>query len=142
MKCQFLVLSLVLVGVTGCSGRSDRPELGLVTGTISFKGAPLVGASVTFLPDGGRPSVGKTDSSGSYQLVYIRNVQGAKIGSNRVEIRSLAEGADTQHDGDGEEVAQKVKRVTKEIVPAKYNQKSELLVDVKSGKNTFDFNLQ
>ena len=59
------VLSLAL---GGCGSGDDRPELGQVTGTITMDGTPLTGTVVVFSPDNGRPSRGKTDAEGKYEL--------------------------------------------------------------------------
>ena len=43
---------------------------------------------VTFAPDVGRPSYGETGDDGMYELVYIRDVKGAKVGRHTVTVRS------------------------------------------------------
>lgn len=43
----------------GCSGGTDQPELGLVSNTVTFDGTPLSGVAVTFVPDDGRPAIGR-----------------------------------------------------------------------------------
>ena len=68
---------LLCLAISGCfGGSSDRPQLGLVSGKILIEGQPLADATVTFMPDIGRPAVGKTDQNGVYQLTYIRNEPG------------------------------------------------------------------
>jgi hypothetical protein len=125
---------------TGCGGGgSDQPDLGLVKGTVTFEGAPLAGASVTFMPDSGRPASATTDSAGNYELVYIRDTKGCKIGHNKVEITSVVEGGnEMEAEGDDATPAE----ATKEKLPAKYNTNTELEADVKAGENTFNFDLK
>ena len=66
-----------------------------------------------------------TDEQGHYELVYLRDILGAKVGKNRVVIRTV-----------GPEAPQK------EILPARYNSKTELQADVKPNENPpFDFDL-
>jgi hypothetical protein len=86
-------------------------------------GAPLVGVTVSFYPEKGRPAMGLTDKNGKYQLEYTHHVYGCKIGPNNVGFFIPTSG------------------VASHPVPAKY-EKSEFDVEVKRGKNTFDFDLK
>ncbi|QDT27322.1 hypothetical protein Enr10x_26390 [Gimesia panareensis] len=135
-----LALLALCVSFTGCGGGlNDQPDLGLVTGTMTFEGSPLSGASVTFMPDSGRPASATTDAAGNYELVYIRNTKGCKIGHNKVVITSVVEGAnEMEAEGDDGAPAES----TKEKLPAKYNTDTELEADVKAGENTINFDLK
>lgn len=144
----FRYLMILFVGLAstflGCNP-SDQPELGQVTGTITLDGKPLTGVAVVFQPDNGRPARGVTDAEGKYELVYIRQTKGTKVGPNRVEVAPSEEGEETEEaePGDGDtQTASKKPKSGKPSVPARYNTKSELKVDVKSGPNTFDFQLE
>jgi hypothetical protein len=123
---QSVCLCLIFLGLSaGCSPRSDQPPLGLVHGTVTLNGKPLKGATVSFHPvDGGRQSYDHTDDQGSYDVVYLRDIRGAKIGKHRVTIRTAG-----------------VEAPEKETVPARYNSKTTLEVEVKSDQNHFDFAL-
>ncbi|MBI1346004.1 hypothetical protein GC163_06920 [bacterium] len=141
-----LSLSMLTFLLPGCGSGSDQPELGLVTGTITMDGEPLQGIAVVFQPDNGRPAYGKTDSTGKYELTYIRNTRGTKVGHNRVEIATSEEGEeDTEEElGDDEESTgggQKSFERKKVKIPVRYNLKSELEADVQPGENVFDFQL-
>ncbi|MEZ6039899.1 MAG: carboxypeptidase-like regulatory domain-containing protein [Planctomycetaceae bacterium] len=128
----------------GCQSASDQPELGLVSGTITAGGQPLPGVAVTFVPEDGRPAMGKTDESGRYQLTYIRDTLGCKIGPNRVEI-GASEGSEEAEDDselEGDELVQSPTRSKTFVIPARYNIQSELTVTVQPGENTFDFDLK
>lgn len=143
-RCLSLVLSGLVLCASGCSS-SDQPELGQVTGTITMDGKPLTGVAVVFQPENGRPARGMTDAEGKYELVYIRQTKGSKVGPNRVEIAPSEEGEESEETevGDGEaQTAPKKSKSGKPTVPARYNTKSELKVEVVSGKNTFDFQLE
>lgn len=48
VRC-FVALS-ILSGLAGCSGSGGSVDSVAVTGTVTFKGAPLEGATVTFSP--------------------------------------------------------------------------------------------
>ena len=129
----------------GCGGSSDQPELGQVTGKITLDGKPLSGIAVVFQPDNGRPARGMTDAEGMYELTYIRQTKGTKVGPNRVEIAPSEDGEAEESEDSGEESQPAAKKQTKSgkpKIPARYNVKSELKADVKAGKNTFNFELE
>lgn len=140
-----VVLSVVALSLGGCGSKGDRPELGQVTGTITLDGEPLGGIAVVFSPDSGRPSRGRTDSQGQYELTYIGQTLGAKLGHHRVEIAPNEEGEDELEDanaGESTAPAQPQSKPGKVKVPARYNTKSELQADIKPGANVFDFQLE
>ena len=113
----------------GCGSNNEG-----VTGTITLDGQPLADAEVVFTPEeGGRPASAMTDSAGKYDLVYTINEKGAPAGKYIVRIRA----SKTKTGEDGRDVN------TPEVVPPKYNQKSELMVEVKDGgANQFDFAIE
>lgn len=79
-----LLLSAALLQV-GCSG--DRPKLALVTGVVTYNGAPVSGASVSFSSDvAPRNAVGTTDASGKYQLTTYEANDGAILGDYKVTV--------------------------------------------------------
>jgi hypothetical protein len=140
---------LIVIGIStlfqaGCGAPSDQPELGQVTGTVTLDGKPLSGIAVVFQPDSGRPARGMTDAEGKYELTYIRQTKGTKVGPNRVEIAPSEDGAAEESENADEESKPATKRSksTKPTIPARYNVRSELKADVKAGKNTFDFQLE
>jgi len=149
---MFLKLSLhilviaALFSLTGCGGDGTAPELGTVTGTVTLDGDPLPDATVLFQPETGRPSVGITDSDGKYSLKYIE-AEGAKVGKHTVSITTRRGGGDVGDDpgagvGDGTEEAEApAGKPVPELVPDKYNIRSELKVEVVAGSNTHDFKL-
>lgn len=140
-----VALSVILVSITGCGGGGDQPDLGQVQGTITFDGKPLSGIVVVFQPDNGRPARGRTDAEGKYDLTYIRNTRGTKVGHNRVEIAPSEEedfDVEAESDPDGNAPRRPAKfKSGKPKIPPKYNIRSELEVDVQPGENTFDFEL-
>lgn len=123
--CTLGLLLLLAVSITGC--RKSEVELGAVRGTVTLDGAPLPDATVRFIPvAGGRTAFGRTDGAGKYEMLYSASASGALVGSMRVEI--------TTADPDAPK--------SKEKVPAKYNSKSELTVEVGSQAQVLDFPLQ
>ena len=142
--CTLIILNLSILLLNGCGGSSDQPELGEVTGTITFNKQPLVGVAVVFQPENGRPARGMTNAEGKYELTYIRQTKGSKVGPNRVEIAPSEEGEEEEAALGGEEAdsSAKISKSGKPTIPARYNVRSELKVEVKPGKNTFDFDLE
>jgi hypothetical protein len=113
---------------SGCTNK----DLGQVSGTVTLDDEPLADALVLFTPmTGGRPTGGRTDSSGRYTLVYDRSDSGAILGEHFVEITTADEIAN-----DDDTVT-----VIEEKLPIRYNRESELRADVKEGSQTFDWEL-
>lgn len=136
-----VALLALCVSFAGCGGGlNDQPDLGLVKGTVTFEGAPLSGASITFIPDSGRPASATTDDGGYYELIYIRNTPGCKIGHSKVMITSGPEG-ENEMDAEGDDATVDVTTL-KEELPEKYNTNTKLEADVKAGENNFDFDLK
>lgn len=141
-----VAFSVILLCLTGCGGVNDKPELGQVTGTITLDGKPLSGIAVVFYPDSGRPARGHTDSEGKYELTYIRDERGTKIGHNRVEVAPNEEGEEDTEEVENPDSVEQAKparasKSGKPKIPARYNIKTELEADVKPGDNVFNFEL-
>ena len=80
-------MGIPLLLLSGC-GATDQPELGAVSGSVKLDGKPLSHVEITFAPDVGRPSYGETGDDGMYELIYIRDTKGAKIGKHTITVRS------------------------------------------------------
>lgn len=124
-----LALSLFSLA-TGC-GKS----LSGVSGMVTLDGKPLPGAYVEFSPPAGRPSMGRTDAAGHYQLEYSTSKSGVEPGEHTVRIGTFEEESVDMETGEPTAGVE-------EIVPAKYNRKTELTAQVKPGSNTIDFDLE
>jgi hypothetical protein len=71
----------------GCSSDSGRPELVPVQGSVTFKGAPVEGATVTFFSEKSpRPASGVTDATGKFKLTSYDTNDGAVAGEHTVAI--------------------------------------------------------
>ncbi|MES2788507.1 MAG: hypothetical protein V4719_02725 [Planctomycetota bacterium] len=116
-----IALALTVV-LSGCGTQGDRPDLGYVTGKVTIDGAPLSGVIVAFLPDNGRAALGLTNAEGEYELEYLDG-KGCKVGPNTMGL-SVPTGGSPSH-----------------AIPKKYQDKSDVKVDVQPGANTFDFDL-
>lgn len=142
IKFAFLCMTLMLFTI-GCGGGApnDRPDLGTVSGKVTLDGKPAPNVIVTFYPDEGRPSSGKTDDSGMYTLQYTADSPGAKVGNHKVQI-SVPETTTGEEGGEGGE-AEPAEAMPPDWVkiPAKYNTETELTAQVEAGENTKDFEL-
>ncbi len=130
-----VVIVLSMVWIPGCG--DDGPNVGRVQGVVTLGGKPLPEATVFFQhQDGGRIARAVTDESGRYVLNFSLSKAGAIVGPNSVRISTLVE---PLRDDAGRLVPGTGKE---EIVPKKYNRESELVVEVKSGKNELNFDLE
>jgi hypothetical protein len=106
------------------SCQTHGPELGEVQGTVTLDAQPLAGAAVVFEPQpSGHASRAVTDQSGRYELVYLRDIKGALVGSHIVKIITASEDN------------------PKERIPARFNKQSILKADVARCANVINFNL-
>ena len=117
-----LALTVLLPLALGCG--PDRPDMGTVTGVVTFNGKPLPDAEISFEPKGKRFSFGRTDEAGRYEMKYIRDEKGVAVGECVVRI--------TVDDPNS----------PRQFVPLKYNANSELRAEVKPGDNEFNFDLK
>jgi hypothetical protein len=125
---KLVVAVLAVTSVVGCDGGAG---ISPVTGTVTLDGSPYPSAQVRFVPETGRPSIGITDESGVYSLVYIRDEKGAAPGSYKVDITTVHVSAS---DSDGG-------KEPPERVPPKYNKATELTATVEPGENVINFDL-
>jgi len=120
-------LAALLLG--GCSNDNTAE----VTGTVLVDGKPAPRGSVSFIPaDGKSPTAGAEIKDGKYSAKV-------PLGNSKVQIRVP------------KVVGQKklyptpdspVQDLLEEVLPKKYNDETELTLDVKSGKNEKDWDLK
>lgn len=127
----FLTLGMsILSFLTGCGKDAGYVDLGAsVTGTITIDGAePPAGTSISFEPIDGKSKSGGATVTGS---TFVANVQ---PGEYRVVFRSpkTKAGKTASLTGDFFE----------ELLPPKYNDKSEVKITVSAGKNTQNWDLK
>lgn len=149
---NFVRVSILVsvVAFVGCG--PSGPAMGPVKGKVTLGGKPYTNGIVTFTPEGGGPSgTGATNSEGIYEL-FSAGVKGAKVGKNKVSITTVVavpeskkqaevRSDDPSYSAFGNASDYKAAEKQKEPIPAKYNTNSELIRDVTSGANTFDFDL-
>ncbi|HVT29982.1 MAG TPA: DUF2092 domain-containing protein [Lacipirellulaceae bacterium] len=104
---------------------ADQAQLAPVSGRVTLDGKPLANADIIFQPVGNqRPSVGRTDEKGHYDLTYKRGVRGALPGLHTVKVQ----------------VSDEVVKSPPSI-PTRFNTQSQLHAEVKPGTNVFNFDL-
>jgi hypothetical protein len=123
------VVTLVLLAVicTGCGGgkskeEANRPARTKVSGTITFKGQPLAGATISLMsPTGGPAAIGMTDDDGKYELTTFDKGDGTVPGDYKVTIRKMdkAVGAAVSMDDPGYNPDAKVEP-PKSLIPEKW----------------------
>ena len=79
----FTACGLLAAVSAGC-GQSG-PKLYPASGTVTFEGKPVAGASVLFIPQGGRPALATTDASGKY-IIATSGKPGAELGTYTVTV--------------------------------------------------------
>lgn len=140
-----MALLACLLAAAGCSG--SGPALARVSGTVSFEGKALAGATVCFVPDGskgslGRMAMGSTGADGRFSLQSFRPGDGAVIGFHRVSIAAMEHEQEAALPSADE--IPKPPPPLKSRIPSRYNDPitSGLTAEVKAGvANRFDFKL-
>jgi hypothetical protein len=119
----------------------DYSSVNLVAGhgVVTLDQQPLAQATVIFETPDKQFSYATTDASGKYTLQFDSNQPGVTPGSKVVRISSLStalgEGAETVLEA-GAAQATPVERV-----PERYNQQSDLKVDVSPDRTEYNFDL-
>ncbi len=132
---RFFLRSLLPLGAVSLSvfsGCDNGPVVSSVRGKVTLDGNPLPNATIVFTPETGRSSLGRTNDDGEYKLLFSPEKDGALVGTMRVRITVAEEYTDSRDRS----------RMRPELVPAKYNEKSELVVEVEPKDNVIDFDLQ
>jgi hypothetical protein len=114
--------------VPGCA----EPTTGVVTGTVAVDGTPAKTGAIAFFPvDGKSSTAGAEIIDGQYTATV-------PLGTAKVEIRvSKKIGQKKLYDTPDSPV----KDVLAETLPPKYNDASELTLDVQPGENRQDYDL-
>ena len=120
------VITLLAVLQIGC-GRSG-PRTVSVSGTVTWDGKPIQQGSILFVPlDKSLGTEGGVIKDGRFEAK-------AKEGKNQVQITALDIGPNTEY-VEGYPIAGN-------FIPPRYNDQSELEVDVTAEEKTFEFPLR
>ena len=124
--------AMLVVAALFSAGCFDPPTTGDVTGAVSIDGDPVASGSIAFFPvDGKSPTSGAEIKDGRFEAEV-------PLGTVKVEIRvSKVVGQKRLYDTPNSPV----QAVREEVLPAKYNDRSELTLDVKPGDNEENFEL-
>lgn len=141
------LIAVALISCVGCGGGVIDTDS--VEGTVTYKGAPVEGASVMFSPvsEGqGNPAYAVTDAKGHYILQTQQGAADAgttpgdyKVTVSKVEMIGTGK-TTTTPEGEKEEITE-----SKEALPKKYKFQKDtpLTATVEAGKaNVFDFQLE
>ncbi|MEN6492778.1 MAG: carboxypeptidase-like regulatory domain-containing protein [Thermoguttaceae bacterium] len=150
-RIGLFALMMLATLALGCSG--GGPDIGTVkaSGTVTYKGAPVEGAQVAFLPDGsGRAAAATTDASGRFTLNTAGSGDGAIPGSYKVIVTKVAPNTaapagSSQEGGAAASVAGGQTAAAQDLLPAKYKNPatSGLTAKIDKGaKNDFTFELK
>ena len=96
MSIRSLICCVALgIVISGCGDGASKSSLVEVTGTVTYNGKPLTGATVTMVVgEKGEMANGFTDASGKFKLTTGGRA-GAPIGAAKVGITKAAAGAAT-----------------------------------------------
>jgi hypothetical protein len=134
-----LVPLLLAVVFSGCGPKlppGAKPTK-KITVTVTYKGAPVEGAVVTFVNQEGPPSAnGRTDAQGKARMKTYIDGDGATLGSHKVMIeKSIAEGGQNVDQNSPEYNPNAPPAIVKYLIPQKYSSiaTSGLTAEVKEG---------
>lgn len=129
-------LGLALLVAPGCGpGSGGRLP---VQGAVTLDGEPVDEGVIVFLPAGGADAANRAGGPIKAGRYAIPARQGLLPGKYRVEIRwNQKTGRQISVPGDAPNMMDE----TRQVVPARYNTRSELTADVMSGSTAFDFAL-
>jgi hypothetical protein len=117
--------------LAGCGGN-------VLEGSVTLDGQPLAEGTISLIPKGGGASFGAEIKNGKYSLTGL---QQKKIlpGTYRVEINSFKKTGKTipNKSDAGTSIEETV-----QLIPTRYNSKSELTTEITSGSNTGNFELK
>jgi len=142
------VILLTLVGCGGPQMDYGKVDLVGVHGKVTLDGQPLAEAVVTFEAPNGQFSYGLTDASGAYHLQFDSVMAGVTPGPKTVRISTTRKivglnAGESEGEGEGGEEprGKKAAASSQDRVPARYNAKSELSVEVTAGQTEYNFDL-
>ena len=122
----------------GC-GKSDPIPRAIVTGSVTFEGEPVVDGEILFVPAAGvnGAPVQLAIKDGRYSSARDEvDSRGIVIGSNEVKIYSMKLTGRKVKSLLGEETDEQI-----QMIPAKYNEATELQREITSGKQELNFDL-
>jgi len=142
-------MPLVCLLLVGCGGEIRPPGAKptvAATVTVTYKGAPVDGATITFVGD--PAAYGRTDASGKAKMKTYIEGDGAVAGTYQVTVVKVEAVVDNSPDVSSKDYvppdASAPSPEAKSLIPVKYSLKgtTDLTADVKQGgPNDFKFDL-
>jgi hypothetical protein len=124
------LLALALM-VSGCG--ESGPPMGEVTGTVTVAGEPASTGSIAFFPTDGKSATAGAPIEGGRYTAQV------PLGESKVEIRvSKTVGHKKLYDTPDSPT----KAIMEETLPAKYNDQTELTINVELGVNEQNYDLE
>jgi len=133
---MFLKLRVVLVAVAALAiaGCGESGPAGKVEGTVTLDGTPLTDGSISFVPaDGKAASAGGVIKDGKYSVEVHPGPKKITVNATKVV------GQKVEYEGDPNSPKTDI---IEEIIPARYNSKTELTFEVKEGQNEHNVALE
>lgn len=126
-----------LVAICSLAGCAQKPTVAVVTGTVTYRGNPVSGGIVMFVPPSGPTATGTIDSQGNYRISTFGLGDGALPGTYPVSIRPVPPGGEMKQ-------KRSPGTVTSDELPSKYtdHRSSNLTAEVKEGNNVVNFDLE
>ena len=120
---------IAVILVAGCA----KSNVGVVTGSITVDGMPAKSGSIAFFP------VNRKSTTAGAEIVDGQYTASVPLGTFKVEIRvPKVVGQKKLYDTPDSPIQQ----ILAESLPPKYNDKTELTLDVQPGKNQQDYELK
>src|SRR5260370_29634940 len=93
-SCSLMLAFALTFAVAGCgdSPTGGNVALAKAEGVVTFKGGPLAGATVTFIPEKGPVASGVTDLEGKFSL-STGTMPGAALGPCNVTVSAVIPGS-------------------------------------------------
>jgi hypothetical protein len=135
------LLAFALSIVFGCGSAEELPETASVRGSVTLRGQPLLGGTITFQPqqiEQGNPGYADVQPDGTYRVTTYRANDGAVLGPHTVTVEVFP----GQRGGPESGLPGSESKLPSPI-PARYRDpaKSPLKFEVKPGDNSFPIEL-
>lgn len=117
-----LTIAMALGLLAGCGRDSSQMETVAVSGVVTFKGQPLSGATLFFVPDKGPRAQAESDKDGKFRVMTYRPGDGAVPGDFKITVAKYVPDpatANTHTPGSINEVPEKYNNPTSSGLTAK-----------------------
>ncbi len=138
MRCEHVVVTVLMVGFLGCSPSNPRKE---ISGTVTLKNELLEDGMIMFRPIPGTTPEGLPTTTGGANIIQGVYKIDAEAGLVPGKYKVLITSGDGKTPDDPNEAPGPTGNfVSKDRIPPSFNSKSKVEVEVKEdGENVFDF---